>query len=98
MKEINIKTLWDSGLVFEINRSLLHPLGYSLVFKPSKTGDDQDSLILMRTADDEGVLYFESDFMDGAAKFSLFMRNIGEDLLRRRLKTKGFLRQTRSDQ
>ena len=98
MKRIGFKPLFDSGLIFEINRSILHPLGYALVYKPGVTPDDQDALLLYQTTDDEGMLYMEENFMDGAAKFAVYMKNIGEKLLQKRMNIRGFIRQTRSDQ
>lgn len=98
MKKIGLKELFDHGLLFEINRSFLHPLGYSMSYKPSSGTEDADSLILQKTNDAEGVLYDEKNFMEGASKFSVFMKNIGNDIIKRRLDVKGFIRQTRSDQ
>jgi hypothetical protein len=98
MKQVSLKTLLDSGVLFEINRQLLHPLGYSLSYRPSMNSEETESLILQRTDDAEGVLYDEKNFMDGAAKFAHFMKTMGEDLIRRRVTKIGFIRQTRSDQ
>ena len=98
MKRVSLKELLDNGLIFEINRAFLHPLGYSLSYKPSTGSDDQETLILQKTNDAEGVLYDEKNFMVGASKFSLFMRNVGEGLINRRISVKNFIRQTRSDQ
>jgi hypothetical protein len=98
MKIISLKELLDNGLLFEINRSILHPLGFSISYKPSRSSDEPEALVLQRTEDAEGVLYSEKDFMDGAAKFSLFMKNYGEKIIQRRITVKNFIRQTRSDQ
>jgi hypothetical protein len=98
MKKTNLRQLLENGLIFEINRQILHPLGFSLTYKPSTSSDDPDGLVLLQTDDREGCLYPESNFMDGASKFSIYMKNIGEKKLAARMKILGYLRQTRSDQ
>jgi len=98
MKKKNLRQLLDQGLIFEINRQILHPLGYSLTYKPSSGSNDPDGLVLLQTEDKEGCLYPESNFMEGASKFSIFMKDTGEKTLSDRMKILGYLRQTRSDQ
>ena len=98
MNRVSLKVLLDSGLLYEINRQILHPLGYSLSYKAANGTYNADELILQQTTDPEGVLFPEEAFMEGASKFSLYMRKFGEELIKRRLSTKGFIRQTRSDQ
>jgi len=97
MKTSKLSSLFEFGLIFEINRQVLHPLGYSLAFKK---GDEEepDSLVLLKTDDEEGCLFPESNFMDGASRFSMFMRNHGEEAIKNRVQKLGFIRQTRSDQ
>ena len=98
MIETDPKILFDHGILFELNRQILHPLGFSLVFKERKSSEESNTLVLLRTHDEEGVLFPEKSFMEGAAKFSIFMKNIGEKALQKRMSKIGFLRQTRSDQ
>lgn len=97
MKVDKLSNLFELGLIFEINRQVLHPLGYSIAFKKGSE-EEPDSLVLLKTDDEEGCLFPESNFMDGASKFSMFMRTYGEEAIRRRINRLGFIRQTRSDQ
>jgi hypothetical protein len=100
MNHVPLKKLQESGLLFEINRQILNPLGYSLVMKIDHKVQEgpQESLVLMNTNDSEGVLYPEEAFIDGATRFSNFMKTEGESRITRRLNTIGYIRQSRSDQ
>jgi hypothetical protein len=98
MNRISLKYLHESGLLFEINRQILHPLGLLLSFKPSTSSTTPEELIIFQTEDDEGFLFPEEAFSEGAAKFSLYLKSIGNERLEKRVKAKGFVRQTRSDQ
>lgn len=99
MKQVPTSRLIDDGLIFEINRQVLNPMGLALavVVNPSNQSSPE-TVVLMETDDDEGVLFSSEKFEDGAARFSSFFKRTGEDRVTRRMRTLGFIRQTRSDQ
>lgn len=99
MKQVSLKKLTDDGLLFEINRQVLHPLGLSLAVMVNPSNQSApESLALLETDDDEGVLFPEDRFIEGATKFSSFMKRSGESRIAARIQTIGFIRQSRSDQ
>lgn len=99
MKRVSISRLVDDGLLFEINRQVLHPLGMALaVVVDSSNQSTPESVVLLETDDAEGVLFDESNFIDGASKFSNYFKKAGEDRVSKRYETLGYIRQSRSDQ
>lgn len=100
LKPTDPETLVQDGLIFEINRSVLHPLGYALAVQWDEKTNKVVKIFLMKTDDDdeEGVLFQSDNFIDGAAKFSAFMSRIGNEKLRNRIAKVGFIRQTKSNQ
>ncbi len=100
MVNLPVNYLFDNGLIFEMNRTLLHPLGLALSIKtdPNIVDGPNQVLVLSKTDDREGFLYNSEDFMSGAAKFSKFMKISGESTILSRHSALGYIRQTRSDQ
>jgi len=99
MRKVSVKRLVDDGILFEMNRQVLHPMGLSMavMVDPSNQAAPE-TVILLETDDDEGVLFNEEDFTSGAARFHSFFKKTGEDRVARRIRAIGFTRQTRSDQ
>jgi hypothetical protein len=100
MKPIPLSKLQDSGLIFEINRQILNPLGMMLEVRrdASNVSNPVDTLVLYESPDSEGILFTPESFSDGVSRFNLYMKKEGEARVMSRMKTTGFLRQTRSDQ
>lgn len=74
IKRINIKEFRESGLLAELNRTFLHPLGLALeVIIDDETGKEKLGGIWDYRDDPEGVLYakecFKSDKFKNAQKF-----------------------------
>jgi hypothetical protein len=84
--------LLDNGLIFEINRKILHPLGMALVVEID-TGNKKKIVIkgLLTTEDAEGFLFDEETFRYGVEKYEKFLDKIGQERLDRREKECGFL-------
>lgn len=59
--------LSEQGLLFETNRTLLHPLGMALA------SDSKGNLSLLQTDDPEGFVYNEEAFQSGSQKLQQFM-------------------------
>jgi hypothetical protein len=99
MKKVPTTRLVDDGLIFEINRQVLHPMGLALaVVKDPSNQASPETVVLVESDDEEGILFDEAGFTSGAAKFAAFFRKVGENRVARRIRAVGFARQTRSDQ
>lgn len=71
------KFLQDSGLLFEINRTLLHPLGLALsVERNLETGEVRFDR-LVDTEDSEGFVFSPEDFAEARARLVTFMMKDG---------------------
>ena len=95
MKEISLRYLLDNGLLFEINRKVLHPLGLALAleWKDNIAEDDPETVILLKTDDPDGIVYEKSMFNDGNTKFENFLGREGGHKLAERLAILGFVEQ-----
>lgn len=93
MKHMSVKELRDSGLLFEVNRRVLHPLGLAL----SVAVDDEDvsfGPIWDGRDDPEGFAFDEELFASGKHKLRRYMQERGQAALDERKKRLGFVEQT----
>lgn len=102
---VNIKDpanfLCDSGLLFEINRRILHPMGLALAVQFPDDGELDPSLetatinILDNRNDPEGWVFDEETLTEGQAKLEKFVAENGivQKLMTRRAQL-GFVTQT----
>lgn len=87
--------LYDTGLLFEINRSILHPLGLALAVELDEKGDAQFSEELWDFSDDpEGIIFSAESFLEGEKKIVEFMARVGAERMEAREKSLGYLVQT----
>ena len=66
--------LLDSGLLFEINRRVLHPFGLALAVQPGVTdvtGEVTMARLWDYRADPEGIDYVPETFEDGLRKYNI---------------------------
>ena len=92
------KFIIDNGLLFEINRKVLHPLGLSL--EPDTHPDDKRKVCiscLMETDDDEGFLYDEDSFEYNESKLEVFMKKRGSRALASRERVLGYIEQSKAN-
>ena len=80
--------LVDSGLLWAINRELLHPLGLALAIGIDDAGKATLAGVWDGREDPEGILY--ADPTDGAAKLAKYMADLGNEALASREKALGF--------
>lgn len=77
-----IEYLLRTGLLFEINRTLLHPLGLAMSVQVSeqKEGDIECGVIqlLDGTEDPEGFVYEQDTFSRGIQKYNEYMDEEGD--------------------
>jgi len=87
------KFLIESGLLFEINRTVLHPVGLALCFHV----DDDDKLAGIEVWDSrddpEGYLFTEDTLKHGEEKFRKFMVEFGKEKQQERKEELGYVYQ-----
>jgi hypothetical protein len=89
--------LLHSGLLFELNRRVLHPLGLALAVETRGGRAERISPRLVRTDDPEGLVYSEADLEDGYGKLRAYLRVSGYARLARRYEVLGFRAQVPED-
>jgi hypothetical protein len=88
------KYLIDSGLIFEINRKVLHPLGLAMVVDIDRNNKSQIAITaLIKTEDQEGFLYDEEGYNIGMEKYQKFLDKGGQERLDSRMAKYGFVEQ-----
>jgi hypothetical protein len=88
------KYLIDNGLLFEINRRVLHPLGLAMVIDIDRNNKRQLAITaLLETEDSDGFLYDEDGYNVGNEKYQKFLKNSGQKRLDDRIAKYGFIEQ-----
>lgn len=76
------KLLFDSGILFAINREILHPLGLAMAvtFEDGETEFKNPTgvVVIDGREDPEGFRYNRSTLLDGAVKYDNYMQSQGE--------------------
>jgi hypothetical protein len=86
--------LVDKGLVFEINRRVLHPLGLAMVVDVDRSNKRRLAITaILETEDQEGFLYDEEGYAVGKEKYQMFLDKSGQERLNYRLAKYGFIEQ-----
>ena len=69
-----VKFLVDTGVLFELNRTLLHPSGLALVvgFRSDGSGSEYFISGIIKTDDPAGIVFDEESFDDGFNKYKKF--------------------------
>ena len=100
MEPTSLRRLTDDGLLFEINRRVLHPLGMALALSWGDENTDREpsSVILYKTNDPEGIIFAPETFREGDGKFQKFLNLIGGHRLAERNALVGFLEQENANQ
>lgn len=92
MKPLPLQFLKDNGLLFEINRSVLHPLGLTLQV------DADGRPELLQTDDPAGMLFTADTFQEGESRMLDYMVREGESKIAARKAFLQFVHQTDQDQ
>ena len=88
------KYLIDNGLVFEINRKVLHPLGLAMVVDVDRNHKSQLAITaIIETEDQEGFLYDEEGYNIGREKYQNFLDKGRQERLNSRMTKYGFIEQ-----
>jgi hypothetical protein len=92
------KFLVDSGLVFEINRRVLHPLGMAMIVDVDRNNRRQLAITaIVTTEDPEGFLYDEEGYDVGKEKYQKFLDKGGQERLNARNAKYGFIEQDKAN-
>lgn len=84
--------LLDAGLLFEINRKVLHPLGLAMVIEVDDSNRRKVKISgILKTDDSEGFLYDEETFKEGQQKYQEFLEREGSAALASRQAKTGFI-------
>ena len=89
-----MRFLLDNGIIFEINRKVLHPLGLALEVGIHPDNSKWVSIHGVSSVDDddeEGFLYDEETYKVGADKFKEFMKKVGSEKIALREGTLGYV-------
>lgn len=96
IKYMDIKEFMDSGMLFEINRQILHPLGMALeaTGKDGEDGEWRLSGVWDYRDDPEGILFDQETLQNGKEKLQRYMEKEGNAKLDEREQALGFIIQT----
>ena len=98
MKYIGPKEFREYGLLFEINRRVLHPLGLAMAVEIDDDGNVAFSNKIWDCRDDpEGIIYDEETFEEAQERFLTFMKEQGNDLIKCRKEQLGYFVQTKGE-
>lgn len=93
--------LRETGLLYEINRTILHPLGLALAVQMPKQEADETEVGVVQLWDcrdeKEGVLYGEEAFVSGMERYAKFMDEFGDEKLTERFEELGYYIQSLPD-
>ena len=91
------KFILDNGLLFEINRMVLHPQGLAMEIDLDSNGKVIGFGGLWDYRHDpEGLRYKPDTFRQGQKKYAAYMRRKGSKIVEIRNKTLGYIEQTES--
>jgi hypothetical protein len=91
------KFLADSGLLFRINQTILHPLGLALQVTLDDDGSGAGFAVIDIRDDPEGCVFAEDPFEHGTSKYFKYMQEQGDDALASRFSSLGFIEQKFGD-
>lgn len=91
------KFMVDNGLIFEINRKVLHPLGLAMIVDVDRNNKRKLAITaLVVTEDQDGFLYDEEGYNVGMEKLQKFLNKEGQARLDARLAKYGFVEQDKA--
>lgn len=91
IKKLPVEFLLDSGLLFEINRKVLHPFGLGLELTVDEDGTVRLGQLWDCRGGIGGLVYDSTTFIDGERKLERFMQESGARTLRERQDRYGFI-------
>ena len=92
-----IKFLLDSGLLFEINRVVLHPLGMALGVRIEEDGTCKFDGLWDCRDEEEGIIFSDEVLREGTKKYNQYMVDEGISLKNKRYDKLGYICQEKYD-
>lgn len=89
-----VRFMVDSGLIFEINRQVLHPLGLAIVVNVHEENNKWlaiEGLYKVDSEDKEGFLFDEETFNVGYEKYRRYLLKSGQKMLDSRNNILGYI-------
>ena len=90
MEPANAEYLVKSGLLFEINLTVLHPVGLALTVIKNQNGSIEFGPIKDYRQEPEKLVFDGSTYEQGQMKLNTFMRKFGDFQMEKRRKTLGW--------
>jgi hypothetical protein len=85
------KFLVDTGLLFEINRKILHPLGLALAVILGEDSKTVEFSVWDLRTDPEGIIFSKESFEQGIEKLAKYMEERGSNAIDARRKSLGYV-------
>ncbi len=79
-----VEFLIDNGILFEINRQILHPLGMQLEIELDESGSVQDLDLLDNRASDEPIYFSAEEYNEGRQRYENYMDSAGRRNIQKR--------------
>lgn len=81
MKKKETDLLINSGILFEINRQILHPLGFNIAVEKRPTYDDESEIVIYNYNDDkekdfQGLVYTDEALKVGARNIINYLSKV----------------------
>ena len=93
-----VSFLRETGLLFEINRQVLHPFGLALAVIPEEEAGNLGTFQLLDARNDkEGFLYDPEVYIEGLQKTNAFLQDFGLKKLEERMEELGYIMQNYPD-
>ncbi len=96
-KRITAKELREMGLLWKINKDILHPLGLALEVVVDEVGGETFGDVWDSRDDPEGFMYDDETWTAGHKKYVRYMEEKGDKARRVRSDKLGFVRQPHPD-
>jgi len=85
--------LYETGLLFHINRTVMHPLGLALIGQVSPTTGTVEFAALSDRRSNPNLVFSPVDFAAGVEKFQEYLETRGTETMNLRKFTLGFVTQ-----
>lgn len=79
----HVRFMVDNGLIFEINRKVLHPLGLALIADVDLNNKKHLKLYMVDTEDENGFVYDDESFVVGKEVHDKFLITVKDRLISR---------------
>jgi len=75
--DLGLPILYESGLLFAINREILHPFGLAIGVKTDNDGKISGGIFIDCSSDPGALIFDPTALIDGAFKYNKFLEEIG---------------------